>query len=569
MKLCYKGLICWLIAAMVYCEEGSPRKEAETVKSGLQGQMSIAPRYDTQSVDTVYATDKSFGGRQTGTSNGLIDGLFNKKRQQKLKASLVTDEAKYTDNHKNERMLLHTTSPRINAYYDQIAVPVSQRSGADNDNKTTRNTGSDTGIKPKRKRILINANEGKKINSYTHGSFNPAQSSENGPSLTKFKAKNTTYVYHLVPVNSFKNKKQTNGKAKQVKGQDKSKKDSKIDKEPSVMEPLVPVKSKEHASNKGEPNNVTAEEQLGNAIDPFLFGDEGPANEEEEPLVIKNKEVIDIVDAPPLVTNSKDEFDFAAGYSNPDYLELFYSISKSIKRREDMFKDCLISIKSAKNSQHQIDKCVGKGFSKVNNFIDYAKRQILSSMNHRIEKKVVKHCYEKAGTNPIISNGCDILINDVTDLLWLGYNFYDIVYNNWRKYTQEYSVLPYRLFTELLTMLQPIQMTAVKLVKEVYDNQIVIKANLESEIKTRSRMMTDMERRSDSRVLRPMKDQNEISTLRLARYNPRSTETNNTDGKIYEQIMDLFPNYRKGSTMVGNNQQDRQFASKEGRYARY
>lgn len=264
---------------------------------------------------------------------------------------------------------------------------------------------------------------------------------------------------------------------------------------------LVPDLSRNRTSDKLHENNeavngTTEESEISTENDNPQILNELPTEEsyiEESPIVESlnelgeepSQEIEDILDAPPMIIEEPEELDFQSPYARPDSLEIFYRISKNAQKRETKFQECLNTIKDDEYNQNSLDRCIGRNFSKLHNAVDFLKKQAISAINYRIEKEITAYCYEKAGLNLLLSHGCDILINDVIDLLWSEYNFFDLPYSNWQKYTKEYSVLPNDIFSELLNRLKTQQSVFLKLLKEVYDHQALMVSNIKGGISVR------------------------------------------------------------------------------------
>lgn len=202
-------------------------------------------------------------------------------------------------------------------------------------------------------------------------------------------------------------------------------------------------------------------------------------------VIITDPEIIEIMDLPP-PTIEEPEFDF--GYlSSPEVLEVYYRISKNYTIRIKRLENCIDNIEPDNFNESLVNSCLGVNYAKINNYFQYSKKQILSDINDRIELTITAKCYEQAGINTLLAYGCDILIKDVLDLLWAGYNFFDITYDNWKKYTEEYSVMPHAMFSELLSMLKKLQAISGRFHKEVYDHRSGMILALKDYVELRTR----------------------------------------------------------------------------------
>lgn len=163
----------------------------------------------------------------------------------------------------------------------------------------------------------------------------------------------------------------------------------------------------------------------------------------------------------------------------------FEEIASSTRNIEKAYIECLEKLSDLNFSQENIHNCLGPNNNYVLNDIEYEKFKLIGRTEQTFKKVMLEECYVPAGEDVVMSNGCDILSQDVKDLMWLELNFYEIPNSHVEKYTKVYSKLPDVVFHNILLRLKVFYSEVVPLMKELNLHRDVVTTHIKTYVDNR------------------------------------------------------------------------------------
>lgn len=99
---------------------------------------------------------------------------------------------------------------------------------------------------------------------------------------------------------------------------------------------------------------------------------------------------------------------------------------------------------------------------------------------------MIKHCYEEAGENVILSDACDLFEKDLTKLLWNELNAYELMVFNKEKYTFTYEKMKEDTFHILVANLRVVYEELSDLIDEVDAHRDVMVVRIKGHVDDRT-----------------------------------------------------------------------------------
>ena len=188
---------------------------------------------------------------------------------------------------------------------------------------------------------------------------------------------------------------------------------------------------------------------------------------------------------------SKYDVIFINKNDRAEHLSNYYKISKRFNKLETRFKRCLADIVGGDYSEAAVERCLGKDLSKVLNSVKYEKYKLLSMVEEKINRELFQHCYHRARNNTLFAYGCDLLSKDIIDLLWREFNYFDIVANNKEKYIFEHSVVPFKVFHDLMVIIKFIYEASSDLLEKIHSQKDGLVFNLKKEVDMKTKVILE------------------------------------------------------------------------------
>lgn len=179
-----------------------------------------------------------------------------------------------------------------------------------------------------------------------------------------------------------------------------------------------------------------------------------------------------------------------------EHIKNFKRISEDLMEIQEAYEQCIDDIHDNDFSELSVNECVGKDFIFVLNDIAYERKKIISRADSKIRKHMIEECYEVAGRDEIMSNGCDLMERDLLDLLWSELNFSGLVEYNKHKYLFEFGEVPVKTFDKLIEIFSKLEEELDELITEIYDHNDVTIIKLKKHIDERTRKVIEMARES-------------------------------------------------------------------------
>lgn len=151
----------------------------------------------------------------------------------------------------------------------------------------------------------------------------------------------------------------------------------------------------------------------------------------------------------------------------------YISIASDVKTYEATYIDCMSHLSDLDFLQTNIDTCVGKGYRFVNDDIEYFKRKILAKADSIIQTRMIEECFKVAGTDLVMSTGCDLLQKDVLKLLWSELNYYILIDYHRNKYIFQNSNLPTDMLDQLTREFKVLYLNQDELLTELYNHKML------------------------------------------------------------------------------------------------
>lgn len=164
----------------------------------------------------------------------------------------------------------------------------------------------------------------------------------------------------------------------------------------------------------------------------------------------------------------------------------FKKISEDCKRFEEEFRDCLDNIPDGAWEEKEIQKCVGRDFTRIMNHMSYEKSKIIDRIQQSFRDIMIKDCYEPAGEDEILSDACDLFEKDVNKLMWNELNFFELIVFNKDKYTFVYERMPDKTFHIITKQLQVIYKDTVDLLEETNAHRDVMVVRIKEHVDDRT-----------------------------------------------------------------------------------
>jgi hypothetical protein len=179
-----------------------------------------------------------------------------------------------------------------------------------------------------------------------------------------------------------------------------------------------------------------------------------------------------------------------------EHIKNFKRISEDLMEIQEAYEQCVDDIHDNDFSEMSVDECLGKDFIFVLNDIAYERKKIISRADAKIRKHMIELCYEIAGRDEIMSNGCDLMERDLLDLLWSELNFSGLVEYNKHKYLFEFGEVPVKTFDELIEIFSKLEAELDELITEIYDHNDVTIIKLKKHVDERTRKVIAMAQES-------------------------------------------------------------------------
>ena len=179
-----------------------------------------------------------------------------------------------------------------------------------------------------------------------------------------------------------------------------------------------------------------------------------------------------------------------------EHIKNFKKISEDLMEIQEAYEQCIDDIHDNDFSEISVNECLGKDFIYVLNDIAYERKKIISRADSKIRKHMIEECYEVAGRDEIMSNGCDLMERDLLDLLWSELNFSGLVEYNKHKYLFEFGEVPVKTFDKLIEIFSKLEEELDELITEIYDHNDVTIIKLKKHVDERTRKVIAMAQES-------------------------------------------------------------------------
>lgn len=164
----------------------------------------------------------------------------------------------------------------------------------------------------------------------------------------------------------------------------------------------------------------------------------------------------------------------------------YIKIADELRRYEDAYTACINNLSDNDFSDETVDNCVGINYNYVYDDADYEKSKILARADSAIRDFMIQHCYSVAGVDLVLANACDLIENDVINLLWNELKYQDLLDYHRNKYLFEHSYMNETIFDSLLSEFKIIQTESSSLLTELYDHRQLTITHLEDVISLRT-----------------------------------------------------------------------------------
>ena len=178
-------------------------------------------------------------------------------------------------------------------------------------------------------------------------------------------------------------------------------------------------------------------------------------------------------------------------YSRIEHLRNYRKISDDMKFYEDEFSRCINSIPNIDYTQETIDECTGKNFITLTFDLRFVILKIMSKADEKVRKIFLYSCFSPAGSNEEFSIPCDVMQNDVLDLLWSGVDFVNLIKLNEQKYLEYYGQLPEDNFIDIHTQLTSLGEEFFELLDECDAHKEVTILRLKTLIDDRTKLLLE------------------------------------------------------------------------------
>lgn len=155
----------------------------------------------------------------------------------------------------------------------------------------------------------------------------------------------------------------------------------------------------------------------------------------------------------PLVHQEKAEPN-ASSMGEPDQDDPQVAKIKKIKEAmleyEMEYKECIQEIKDNEYNDESIQECTGQNFIKFILDVKYETMIIISKEDSAVRRIFIDLCYAEAGRDLPFATGCDLMEQDILELLWNGLDFNEIIALNREKYTKDLGLMPKHIYQEIM-----------------------------------------------------------------------------------------------------------------------
>jgi hypothetical protein len=191
--------------------------------------------------------------------------------------------------------------------------------------------------------------------------------------------------------------------------------------------------------------------------------------------------------------------------------ENYIKIAEDLKAYEDAYSACINHLSNNDFSDETVENCVGINYNYVYDDVDYEKSKLLARADSAIRDFMIQNCYTVAGVDLVLANACDLIENDVINLLWNELNYAALLDYHRNKYLFEHSFMNETIFNTLITEFQAIEKETSSLLTELYDHRTLTISHLEELISLRTSEILDSYRGKKARDLKGEKTANVIS----------------------------------------------------------
>lgn len=169
-----------------------------------------------------------------------------------------------------------------------------------------------------------------------------------------------------------------------------------------------------------------------------------------------------------------------------DHDRNYLRIADDMKRYEDAYAQCINHLSDNDFSDETVDNCVGINYNYVYDDLDYEKSKILARADSALRDFMIQHCYTVAGVDLVLSNACDLVEQDATNLLWNELNFAALIDYHRNKYLFEHSFMSETVFDSLIGQFKIIGNETSSLLGELYDHRKLTVTHIEDLISRRT-----------------------------------------------------------------------------------
>lgn len=167
----------------------------------------------------------------------------------------------------------------------------------------------------------------------------------------------------------------------------------------------------------------------------------------------------------------------------------FKKIADDCRVFEQSYTSCIDHISENDFTELTVNECVGPDFAYVANDIDYERRKIISRADAQIRGIMLEACYKVAGLDTQMSGSCDLVEQDVLDILWAEYNFYSLLDMNKEKYLFEFASLPEPIFNNILGQFKILYADLDELLTEIDNHRDLTLVRLKNVIDNKTKLI--------------------------------------------------------------------------------
>ena len=120
---------------------------------------------------------------------------------------------------------------------------------------------------------------------------------------------------------------------------------------------------------------------------------------------------------------------------------------------ETEYKECIEDIKDKDFNHPTIEECTGQSFIKLVLDVKYETMKVIAKEDSAVRSFFINICYAEAEEDLLFATGCDLMEQDVLELLWNGLDFNNIIPVNKEKYTKDIGAMPKRIYRDLMNQL--------------------------------------------------------------------------------------------------------------------